>query len=124
MLIHVAALERVRLVQLCQVVAELRGVAEAFADHPAIVAELTHRVVLAVRRTETQGGEAAVARDLLDAEDAISPRQVARVIAVRLQPVGMLAAQAEAPFVDQRVREHVRMARGQSVHPHLLVAFG
>ncbi len=43
------------------------------------------------------------------------------VVAVRLQPVRMLAAEAEPRLVDQRRREHVRVARGEAVHAHLLV---
>ena len=75
-------------------------------------------------RVEKYARQAAVTRHLRDAEDAVPRRQVARVVAVRLQPVRVLAAEAEARLVDHGGREHVRMARRQSVDAHLLVTFG
>src|SRR5207244_12542617 len=92
-LIHVAALERVRLVHLRQVVAELRRVAEPLADHPARVSQITEvarpsRVAAAY----LQEREASFLFQLRDPEDAVASGYVAVVVAVRLQPDGVVAS--------------------------------
>src|SRR4026209_2609156 len=75
-LVDVAALERVRLVDLCQVVAELDGVAEALADHPARVAEVGEAGDRDVR-------QAAVALQLRNAGDPVLGRNVPGIGAER-----------------------------------------
>jgi hypothetical protein len=114
---RVAALERVGLVDLREVVAELEGVAEPLADHPAVMAEPPEPRGLDPR-------QAAVARELRDSQDAVLGWDIARVVAVGLEPIRALAAEPEARLVDEARREHVRVAEGEAVDAHGLRALG
>ena len=70
---------------------------------------------------DIDGRETAIPGHLRHARDPITRREIAEVVAIWLQPVGVLTAEPEPGLVDQAAREHVRVARGEAVHADRLV---
>ena len=83
------------MVDLVEILRVLNSIAVTIADEPFGGAKLTKSADAEIR-------QAAITRKLRDALDAELCRNVGRVIAVGLQPGGVLAIKPDACFVHER----------------------